>query len=289
MYNLIYIALYFVLGKGLEMVGGANSDREVKAECRGTHLSKRMDSKHALGCLYMAAFNLLCTFAWAKVFFVLTKHSLHHSFSDVLSVSVWPQVEGPLFFAQSLAVLEVVHASLGLVRSSVITTIMQVFSRLQLVWLLFPSVPASRDSVALFTCVAAWSCAELLRFPFFAVQQLLQLVEFMQKDPTPLEVPVLLKWLRYSGFTVLYPIGITSEVFCMCSSLGVLKESSELGHYPSPMPNKLNFEVNLYWAYLLLLGLYVPGSVQLYGHMLKQRRKYLYDAGQETVTAKKTN
>lgn len=37
------------------------------------------------------------------------------------------------------------------------------------------------------------------RFPFFAVQQLLQLVDLMRKDATPLEVPVLLKWLRYSG------------------------------------------------------------------------------------------
>ena len=46
--------------------------------------------------------------------------------------------------------------------------------------------------------------------------------------------------------------------------------------------------MSLYWAYLLLLGLYVPGSVQLYGHMLKQRRKYLYGAGRE-ATAKKEN
>ncbi|KAL8428030.1 hypothetical protein Efla_006936 [Eimeria flavescens] len=216
------------------------------------------------------------------------RHMLRHNMTDAFSVSAWPEIEKPLFFAQSLATLEIVHALLGLVRSSVATTVMQVFSRLQLVWLLFPSVPASRNTVALNSCVAAWSIAELLRFPFFAVQQFLQLIDFMRRDSTPLEVPVLLKWLRYSGFTVLYPIGITSEVICMCASLGTLGDSPQFAHYPTPMPNALNFEVNLYWSYLLLLVLYIPGSVQLYGHMLRQRRKNLYGAGEENK-AKKEN
>lgn len=37
------------------------------------------------------------------------------------------------------------------------------------------------------------------RFPFFAVQQLLMLVDLWRGDGPPLEVPELLKWLRYSG------------------------------------------------------------------------------------------
>jgi very-long-chain (3R)-3-hydroxyacyl-CoA dehydratase len=37
-------------------------------------------------------------------------------------------------WVQTLAVLEIVHALLGLVRSSIETTVMQVFSRLLLVW-----------------------------------------------------------------------------------------------------------------------------------------------------------
>lgn len=73
----------------------------------------------------------------------------------------------------------------------------------------------------------------------------------------------------------------------MCSSLATLRDSSVFAHYPFPMPNKLNFEMSLYWSYLVLLGLYIPGSVQLYSHMLKQRRRYLYGAGR--VGAKKEN
>lgn len=270
------------------MAGGGADNARATAESPGARASQQNASKHALGCIYMLAFNLLCSWAWGRVFLVLLRHVLDHGLSGIISVSAWPDIEESLVFAQSLAVLEIVHALLGLVRSSVTTTVMQVFSRLQLVWLLFPSVAASRESVALLSCVGAWSCAELLRFPFFAVQQLLQLIELMRKETAPLEVPVLLKWLRYSGFTVLYPIGITSEVICMCSSLATLRGSSVFAHYPTPMPNRLNFEMSLYWSYLILLGLYIPGSVQLYSHMLKQRRKYLYDAGQE-VTTKKEN
>lgn len=84
-----------------------------------------------------------------------------------------------------------------------------------------------------------------------------------------------------SGFTILYPVGITSEVVCMISSLETLKASESFTHYPFPMPNALNFEMNLYVAYVVLLILYIPGSVQLYGHMMKQRRKYLYGVGQD--------
>ncbi|KAL8451924.1 hypothetical protein Emag_002576 [Eimeria magna] len=270
------------------MAEGETLSKEAAAEPRVTATSKPVTLNRVLGCMYMMFFNLLCAYAWGTVCLALAKHVLAHKFPDVLSLSAWPVIERPLFFAQSLAVLEVAHALLGLVRSSVTTTLMQVFSRLQLVWLLFPAVPASRDNIALVTCVAAWSFAELLRFPFFAIQQLLQLIDFVRKDATPLEVPVLLKWLRYSGFTVLYPIGITSEVICMCSSLPTLRDSAAFAHYPKPMPNAFNFEVSLYWSYLVLLGLYIPGSVQLYGHMLKQRRKYLYGAGEESK-AKKEN
>lgn len=268
------------------MADGGSIRGESAFDSRRVQPCKQTTSKRALGCVYMMAFNLLCSYAWIKVLLAVVEHMLNHGLPDVLLA--WSEIERPLFFAQSLALLEIMHTLLGLVRSNFWTTLMQVFSRLQLVWVLFPSVSASRESIALISCVTAWSCAELLRFPFFSVQQLLQLIDMMRNDPVPLEVPVLLKWLRYSGFTVLYPIGITSEVVCMCSSLTTLRDSSVFAHYPVPMPNKLNFELSLHWAYLVILGLYIPGSVQLYGHMLKQRKKYLYGAGQE-ATPKKEN
>ncbi|XP_026192181.1 very-long-chain (3R)-3-hydroxyacyl-CoA dehydratase hpo-8 [Cyclospora cayetanensis] len=270
-----------------QMAGCASGEMEATSARTGALPGKNSSTRNVLGCLYMLGFNLLCTYAWGVVFLALIRHFVQHSLPGAFFANAWPELEHPLFFAQSLAILEIGHSLLGLVRSSVTTTFMQVFSRLQLVWLLFSLVPASRNSVALLTCVAAWSCAELLRFPFFAVQQLLMLIDLLLgSEASPREVPFLLKWLRYSGFTVLYPIGIASEVVCMCSSLSVLRSSPAFAQFPTPMPNKLNFQLSLYWAYIILLCLYVPGSVQLYNHMLKQRRKYLYDAGQDTAAKK---
>ena len=55
-------------------------------------------------------------------------------------------------------------------------------------------------------CGVCMHVRRVFRFPFFAVQQLLQLVDIMRKDATPLEVPVLLKWLRYSGKLARLPV-----------------------------------------------------------------------------------
>lgn len=73
----------------------------------------RSSQNATLSCVYMLAFNILCTYAWAKVFCVETKHLINHRLPEALYVSAWPELEGPLFFAQSLAVLEVLHSMLG--------------------------------------------------------------------------------------------------------------------------------------------------------------------------------
>ena len=61
----------------------------------------------------MLAFNVLCTYAWANVFCVEIKHLVNYRLPEALYVSAWPELEGPLLFAQSLAVLEVLHSLLG--------------------------------------------------------------------------------------------------------------------------------------------------------------------------------
>lgn len=95
------------------MAGGGAGNGEATAESLGTRPSQQTTSKYALGCIYMLSFNLLCTYAWARVFLVLVRHVLDHGLAGVTSVSAWPETEEPLFFAQSLAVLEIVHALLG--------------------------------------------------------------------------------------------------------------------------------------------------------------------------------
>lgn len=72
------------------------------------------------------------------------------------SVTVWEvqEVSGPLQVVQSLAVLEVVHACIGIVRSPVHTVAQQVASRLFIVWGILFAAPeaAAEGSLPLLTC-----------------------------------------------------------------------------------------------------------------------------------------
>lgn len=60
---------------------------------------------------------------------------------------------------------------------------------------------------------------------------------------------------RYNAFVVLYPVGILSECWLIyCASVVTPDE-------------------RVRWALWGVLGLYVPGSYVMMGHMVKQRRR----------------
>ena len=73
-------------------------------------------------------------------------------------------VEKSLFLFQSAAILEVVHNVIGLVRSSVIMTLLQVTSRLFLVWGVLGPVPRTHSSPGFILLLTAWSITEVLRY-----------------------------------------------------------------------------------------------------------------------------
>lgn len=148
---------------------------------------------------------------------------------------------------QSFAIMEILHAITGVVPAPFFTTTMQVFSRLLLVWGISYPFPALNVSPWYSSMLVAWSTTEVIRYTYFALKQFET-------------VPGWLHWLRYSAFIVLYPMGISSEVMMIVSALrGPAASLHE--YYP--------------WALVAILASYVPGSVILYSHMRKQRRKYL--------------
>lgn len=89
---------------------------------------------------------------------------------------------------------------LGIVPSPLFTTLMQVASRLFLMWLVTYPFPSVTTSPAYSSMLCAWSLTEMIRYSYFAIKQ---------GGATP---PYWLHWLRYSAFAVLYPIGISSEL-----------------------------------------------------------------------------
>lgn len=79
---------------------------------------------------YLALYNLASAAGWAFVLFITVTKYLAKAAPEAL----WQDVQLPLKIVQTAAVLEVFHSLFGLVRSPLMTTIMQVASRVILLW-----------------------------------------------------------------------------------------------------------------------------------------------------------
>jgi very-long-chain (3R)-3-hydroxyacyl-CoA dehydratase len=210
---------------------------------------------------YLLGYNGLCFVLWSIVTLraltllpvLLSHNKLHGLYHAIFPVLQW---------TQTLALLEVVHSIVGIVRASPVTTAMQVASRILVVWgvmYLLPEVivkkntwgrdtaGASGTPYAFAGCVLAWGITEIIRYGFF-----------VWKEGISSRIPGWLTWLRYNTFFVLYPIGISSECWLMYNSIEPAKRYQGMD-----------------WLFKVVLLIYVPGSYILYTHMMKQRRKVL--------------
>ncbi|KAF7121585.1 hypothetical protein CNMCM5793_009055 [Aspergillus hiratsukae] len=185
---------------------------------------------------YLLLYNTLSSTLWLRIFLSViaillspTPPTTDTSHAPLRSATnVYPHLEPITRWTQTLAITEILHAATGLTRAPVTTTFTQVFTRCVQVWAVnyqYPSPTASSPAYA--ALLLAWSAADAVRYAYFGF-----LLAGMSVDGV--------KWLRYSLFIVLYPVGIgRAGVFYFC------------------------------------LVLYVPGAFMMYSYMLKQRRKAL--------------
>jgi len=119
--------------------------------------------------------------------------------------------------------------------------------------------PVPSLSLSLVTLLTAWCLSEIIRYGFFAFKEAgLQ--------------PFFLLWLRYTGFVVLYPLGVSSELSMVWLALPELRRT---GKWNIDMPNEWNIGFTYWLACLGCVAAYLPGFPQLYGYMMAQRRKVL--------------
>lgn len=69
--------------------------------------------------------------------------------------------------------------------------------------------------------------------------------------------PYFALWLRYTGFIVLYPIGVASELTMIYLALPTIKKTHL---WSVALPNKLNFGFDYHTACLLVMLTYLPGT-----------------------------
>ncbi|KAJ0424078.1 tyrosine phosphatase-like protein [Aspergillus carlsbadensis] len=187
---------------------------------------------------YLLFYNILSALLWLRI--LLTVITSHWDSQIYTTFETWTR------WTQTLAVLEVLHAATGLTRSPIFTTFTQIFARSVQVWAINYGFPEATESSAAYpTMLFAWSTADVVRYLYFSV--------LLAGD----QVPRALKWLRYSLFLVLYPIGIGSEWWLMYRATTVTTNILIGGVFYS------------------FLGLYAPGSVMMYSYMVRQRRKTL--------------
>lgn len=199
---------------------------------------------------YLILYNTVEAVLWGAVLFRLLLVGQLSDYSEAHD-----HVTTFLLWVQTSAILEVIHVALNLVPSPLFTTIMQVASRLLLVWgidQLFPDVTSQSGAYA--SMVVAWSITEILRYSYYAIN--------LQGT-----VPEFLMWLRYTLFYVLYPIGVGSECWLIYQSLD---ESKKVSPY--------------YKALLqVILVTYIPGFYFLYTYMIAQRKKMFKRQGKKVA------
>lgn len=192
---------------------------------------------------YLLAYNLLLALGWL-VFLV---YQLSHGF-QLDTFSLWL-----LNICQVAALLEVLHAATGWVRTPVFTTFIQVASRVFVLFFI-NYIPMQESILAVDMMYGigvgmvsvAWGITEVVRYSFYFLGMLNKEV-------------AALTWMRYSFFLVLYPLGVTGEFFVMATQLRIDDWGLSL--------------INLV-LYAVMLS-YIPFFPQLFGYMLKQRKKKL--------------
>lgn len=208
---------------------------------------------------WIANYNITSGCLWSFILVKTIATSIWYGQPELFySTSNWVTV------IQCGAIIEIYNSLVGNVKSPVMTTIMQVASRLLLVVGIFQVLPYSPGNFnwSYITLSIAWSVTEIIRYYYYAANIL------SKGNP-----PVLLTWLRYNTFIILYPMGIGSECYIIFLSL-----------------EEAFYSVGKWYMIFLILCLaaYVPGSFVLYTYMMKQRKKVMRKlAGENEKVSKK--
>eukprot|EP00929_Paragymnodinium_shiwhaense_P013131 TRINITY_DN120996_c0_g1_i1.p1 TRINITY_DN120996_c0_g1~~TRINITY_DN120996_c0_g1_i1.p1 ORF type:complete len:784 (+),score=224.56 TRINITY_DN120996_c0_g1_i1:94-2445(+) len=213
------------------------------------------------------------------------------------SPQLWSEVGATVTYFQHLGVMEIVHASAGMVRSNAVMTFVQMFSRWMIVAFLNECVQCKTETFFVPMMLFAWCMAETVRYVYYAIGQLAEIatsargvavamklikMKSVEKADDPVfKIPFPLVWLRYSMFIVLYPMGVCGEMNVIRLCMDCLLESAKAAQ-PGTTSAWLLGTIRMvtgergYWTVLAIMYMaYVVGLPMLYSMLLASRRKQL--------------
>lgn len=190
---------------------------------------------------YLIAYNLAQFFGWVAILF-----------TGRLDLLMW---------FQTIQLFEVVHCMIGFVKSSAFQTLMQIISRIIIVWFALVPFPETRQTIGLDMILWAWPIAETTRYIYYALN-LMKLNLYI------------VTWARYTFFIVLYPLGVSGEFLILMKLKELVKRT---GVYDFPLPNFANISFHADIVIILIILFYVPRkyhTTRLTGvQSIKQRTK----------------
>ncbi|NXT16953.1 HACD3 dehydratase, partial [Prunella fulvescens] len=164
---------------------------------------------------YLIMYNLVqfLGFSWIFVnmtvrLFILGKGNMEiHLFSKVVGFlcltdsfyDTFHTISDMMYFCQTLAIMEIMNSLIGLVRSPVIPSVVQViFGRNFVLFVILGSLEEMQSKPVVFFIFYFWSIIELFRYPYY----MLSCIGIEWKPLT---------WLRYTAWIPLYPLGGLAE------------------------------------------------------------------------------
>ncbi|RLN00130.1 very-long-chain (3R)-3-hydroxyacyl-CoA dehydratase 2 isoform X1 [Panicum miliaceum] len=203
--------------------------------------------------LYLVCYNSLQALGW---FVALLR--LLPCLAPPVSVHSAYAVAGDLICVlQTCAILETVHAAIGLVPTAPLLAFLQWGGRTHFVLAVVRQIPEVQSSPSVLITFMAWSISEVIRYSHYAL--------------TTLKVcPSWLTYLRYTAFIPLYPIGVgPGEMWTMYQALPFVKKRNLYsGFFKKFSMSYHSFLVGVLVCYPFLW-------LKLYMHVFKQRKSKL--------------
>ncbi|KAF2973942.1 hypothetical protein EK904_001801 [Melospiza melodia maxima] len=116
-----------------------------------------------------------------------------HSFYDTFHT-----ISDMMYFCQTLALMEIMNSLIGLVKSPLIPSIVQIFGRNFVLFVILGTLEEMQSKPVVFFIFYFWSIIELFRYPYY----MLSCIGIEWKPLT---------WLRYTAWIPLYPLGGLAE------------------------------------------------------------------------------
>ena len=216
--------------------------------------------------IYLFLYNFIQFCGWCLFFFKVT----YYVINSIPLQEIYLNTHLILECCQYGASLEIIHAILGIVKSNIFATAIQILGRIIIVFILY-FFPSSVSN-GFFLLSFGWSLIEMVRYFYY-------ILSLLQKNFGNFNIPYLLIWCRYSFFVVLYPIGVSGEI------ISVWNAKKDFRNYT--LWKNSNLKITLADLVYPAYTLYIPSLIFLYRYLFKQRKKVLDRLNNDNLKMKK--